>query len=122
MRLSEMKKARSRMSSSEMTTGRAVRFFRGLAAAARGLRDAEALAGDVPTRRAVDLALGGAELVASGMVDAAGAGPVERLAGAAASLDFFELFTIYFCFRSAKPLPTTGRSGKRKRCFRDHHF
>jgi hypothetical protein len=58
------------------------------------------------------LAFGGAELVASGVVDAAGAGPVEG-----ASLDFFELFTIYLCFRSAKPLPTTGRTGKRKRVF-----
>ena len=34
--------------------------------------------------------------------------------GTGVSLDFFEVFTIYFCFRSAKPLPTRGRAGKRK--------
>lgn len=109
------------MSSSEIATGLAWRGLRATVAA-RGLRAAGAWRAPL----LADLALAGfaaavfADL--TGLAVAAGIvsgfeGAVDPLAGAVTSLDFFEFFTIYFCFRTAKPLPTGGRAGKRKPLF-----
>ena len=64
--------------------------------------DAEIL----PIARAPGLSLRG--------IFAAGESEVGSFDGTGVSLDFFEVFTIYFCLRSAKPLTTRGRAGKRK--------
>ena len=51
---------------------------------------------------------------AQNVAEAALSGAADPFPGTAASLDFFEFFTIYFCFGTAKPLPTSGGAGKRK--------
>ena len=102
------------MSSSEIET---CPVFRGLRApvAARGLRGAGALRAGLPVDFGGAVAL--ADLTGfavTGAPEAALSGAADPFLGTAASLDFFEFFTIYFCFGTAKPLPTSGGAGKRK--------
>jgi hypothetical protein len=46
------------------------------------------------------------DLAIAGALVAAFSGALDPLPGEVSSLDFFEFFAIYFCFRTAKPLPT----------------
>ena len=106
------------MSSSEIETCPVLRVLRA-PVAARGLRGEGALPAGLPADFGGAFAL--ADLTGFAVTaapDAALSGAADPFPGTAASLDFFEFFTIYFCFGTAKPLPTADALASRNRLAR----